>query len=77
VVAALAERDASRIRDGDNNHGSGTGGRRQVPTQRECTYTDFLKCQLINFKGTEGVVGLNQWAENVTFPYFQVIYNTI
>ncbi|GKG39841.1 hypothetical protein Tco_0463986, partial [Tanacetum coccineum] len=29
----LAERDASRSRDGDNNHGSGTGGRRQVPTQ--------------------------------------------
>ncbi|GJR81477.1 putative reverse transcriptase domain-containing protein [Tanacetum coccineum] len=44
-------------------HGSGTGGRRQVPTQRECTYTDFLKCQPINFKGTEGVVGLTQWAE--------------
>ncbi|GJU49033.1 hypothetical protein Tco_1218588 [Tanacetum coccineum] len=52
VAAALAERDASRSRDGDNSHGSGTGGRRQVPTQRECTYTDFLKCQPMNFKGT-------------------------
>ncbi|GKF91556.1 hypothetical protein Tco_0275257, partial [Tanacetum coccineum] len=51
-----AERDASRSRDGYNSHGSGTGGRRQVPTQRECTYTDFLKCQPINFKGTEGVL---------------------
>ncbi|GJV89787.1 putative reverse transcriptase domain-containing protein [Tanacetum coccineum] len=61
----LAERDASRSRDGDNSHGSGTGGRRQVPTQRECTYTDFLKCQPINFKGTEGVVGLTQWAEKM------------
>ncbi|GKA54520.1 putative reverse transcriptase domain-containing protein [Tanacetum coccineum] len=30
VAAALAERDASRSRDGDNSHGSGTGGRRQV-----------------------------------------------
>ncbi|GJT82285.1 putative reverse transcriptase domain-containing protein [Tanacetum coccineum] len=56
VAAALAKCDASRSRDGDNSHGSGTGGRRQVPTQRECTYTDFLKCQPINFKGTEGVV---------------------
>ncbi|GJS04134.1 putative reverse transcriptase domain-containing protein [Tanacetum coccineum] len=65
VAAALAERDASRSRDGDNSHGSGTGGRRQVPTQRECTYTDFLKCQPINFKGTEGVVGLTQWAEKM------------
>ncbi|GJR38349.1 putative reverse transcriptase domain-containing protein [Tanacetum coccineum] len=58
VAAALAERDASRSRDGDNSHGSGTGERRQVPTQRECTYTDFLK-------GTEGVIGLTQWAEKM------------
>ncbi|GJZ27984.1 hypothetical protein Tco_0572631 [Tanacetum coccineum] len=65
VAAALAERDASRSRDGNNSHGSGTGGRRQVPTQRECTYTDFLKCQPINFKGTEGFVGLTQWAEKM------------
>ncbi|GKE47601.1 putative reverse transcriptase domain-containing protein [Tanacetum coccineum] len=28
---------------------------------RECTYSDFLKCQPLNFKGTEGVVGLTQW----------------
>ncbi|GKC48600.1 putative reverse transcriptase domain-containing protein, partial [Tanacetum coccineum] len=65
VAAALAERDASRSRDGDNSHGSGTGGRRQVPTPRECTYTDFLKCQPMNFKGTEGVVGLTQWVEKM------------
>ncbi|GJT57342.1 hypothetical protein Tco_0992396 [Tanacetum coccineum] len=65
VAAALAERDASRSRDGDNSHGSGTGGRRQVPTLRECTYTDFLKCQPMNFKGTEGVVGLTQWVEKM------------
>ncbi|GKF31964.1 hypothetical protein Tco_0101762, partial [Tanacetum coccineum] len=65
VVAALVEHDASRSRDGDNSHGSGIGRRRQVPTQRECTYTDFLKCQPINFKGTEGVVGLTQWAKKM------------
>ncbi|GKC86904.1 hypothetical protein Tco_1147553, partial [Tanacetum coccineum] len=45
-----SELDVSRSRDGDNNHGLGTCGRRQVPTQRECTYTDFLKCQPMNFK---------------------------
>ncbi|GJR81702.1 hypothetical protein Tco_0152487 [Tanacetum coccineum] len=69
VTAALAERDASRSRDGDNSHGSGTGGRRQVPTQRECTYTDFLKCQPMNFKGTEGVVGLTQWVEKMEYVF--------
>ncbi|GJV52634.1 hypothetical protein Tco_1448375 [Tanacetum coccineum] len=58
-------RDCRRSRDGDNSHGSGTGGRRQVPTPRECTYTDFLKCQPMNFKGIEGVVGLTQWVEKM------------
>ncbi|GKC45098.1 putative reverse transcriptase domain-containing protein [Tanacetum coccineum] len=65
VAAALVERDADRSRDGDNSHGLGTGGRRQVPTQRECTYTDFLKCQPMNFKGTKGVIGLTQWVEKM------------
>ncbi|GJT88621.1 hypothetical protein Tco_1070338 [Tanacetum coccineum] len=49
----------------DNRHGYGTCGRSNSPTQRECTYTDFLKCQPMKFKGTEGVVGLTQWAEKM------------
>ncbi|GJU69940.1 putative reverse transcriptase domain-containing protein [Tanacetum coccineum] len=65
VVDALAERDVERSRNGDDNHDSGTGGRRQVSNVRECTYTDFLKCQPINFKATEGVVGLTQWLEKM------------
>nr|GEZ45156.1 hypothetical protein [Tanacetum cinerariifolium] len=65
VATALAERDEDRSRDGDNSHGLGTDGRRQVPTQRECTYTDFLKCQSMNFKGTDGVIGLTQWVEKM------------
>ncbi|GJY25843.1 putative reverse transcriptase domain-containing protein [Tanacetum coccineum] len=61
VADALAERNADRSRNGDDNHDSGTGGRRQAPPTRECTYSEFLKCQPLNFKGTEGVVGLTQW----------------
>nr|GEX52279.1 hypothetical protein [Tanacetum cinerariifolium] len=57
VAAVLAERDADRSRNGDNNNDSGTGGRRQTTTPRECSYTDFLKCQPMSFQGTEGVVG--------------------
>nr|GEW99560.1 putative reverse transcriptase domain-containing protein [Tanacetum cinerariifolium] len=52
-------------RDGDNSHGLGIGKRRKVLTQRECTYTDLLKCQPMNFKGTEGVIGLTQWVEKI------------
>ncbi|GJW27274.1 putative reverse transcriptase domain-containing protein [Tanacetum coccineum] len=61
VADALAERDTDRSRNGDDSHDSGTDGRRRMPVARECTYTDFLKCQPLNFKGTEGVVGLTQW----------------
>nr|GEY05889.1 putative reverse transcriptase domain-containing protein [Tanacetum cinerariifolium] len=60
VAAALAERDADRSRNGDNSNDSGIGGRRQMTTPRECSYTDFLKCQPMSFQGTEGVVGLTR-----------------
>ncbi|GKE67577.1 hypothetical protein Tco_1521738, partial [Tanacetum coccineum] len=42
--------------NGDGNHH--VNGRGAMPVAREFTYEDFLKCQLLNFKGTEGVVGL-------------------
>ncbi|GKC27559.1 hypothetical protein Tco_1034853 [Tanacetum coccineum] len=65
VTAALAARDADRNMNGDDSHISGTGVRRTERTARECTYTDFLKCQPLNFKGTEGVAGLSQWFERM------------
>ncbi|GJS61629.1 putative reverse transcriptase domain-containing protein [Tanacetum coccineum] len=55
VTAVLVERDADRSKNGDYIYDSGTSGRRKMSTVRECTYTDFLKCQPMNFKGTEGV----------------------
>ncbi|GJW47382.1 putative reverse transcriptase domain-containing protein [Tanacetum coccineum] len=67
VTAALAARDATR--NGDDSHTSGTGVRRPVQVARECTYPDFLKCQPLNFKGTEGVVGLTQWFEKMESVY--------
>ncbi|GJX38761.1 hypothetical protein Tco_0252064 [Tanacetum coccineum] len=36
-----------------------------VPLARDCTYSNFMKCQPLNFKGTEGVVGLTQWFERM------------
>nr|GEY52090.1 hypothetical protein [Tanacetum cinerariifolium] len=55
VATALVEHDVDRSRNVDDSHDSGTGERRQVSTICECTYTDFLKCQPMNFKGTERV----------------------
>ncbi|GJU32890.1 hypothetical protein Tco_1176479 [Tanacetum coccineum] len=65
MADALAEHKANRRKNGDDSHDSGSGGRRQVPTALECTYSDFLKCQPLNFKGTERVVGLTQWFERM------------
>nr|GFC98732.1 hypothetical protein [Tanacetum cinerariifolium] len=65
VASALAERDADRSRNDDNSNDSGTGERRQMTTPRECSYTDFLKCQPMSFQGTEGVVGLTRWLEKM------------
>nr|GEW02491.1 hypothetical protein [Tanacetum cinerariifolium] len=61
VVDVLAECDATRIKNGEDNHDSGTSVRRQAPLARECTYLDFLKCRPLYFKGLEGVFELTQW----------------
>nr|GEY43471.1 putative reverse transcriptase domain-containing protein [Tanacetum cinerariifolium] len=65
ITAALVERDAYMSINDDDSHDSGTGERRQMSIVRKCTYTDFLKCQPMNFKGTKGVVGLTQWLEKM------------
>ncbi|GJU85127.1 hypothetical protein Tco_1292673 [Tanacetum coccineum] len=51
--------------NGEDSHDSGTGIRRTELATRECTYSDFLKCQPLDFKGTEGVVGFMQWFEKM------------
>nr|GEW11706.1 reverse transcriptase domain-containing protein [Tanacetum cinerariifolium] len=65
VAKALAARVADRNTNGDDSHVSGTGARRTKRVTRECTYLDFMKCQPLNFKGTEGVVELTQWFEKM------------
>ncbi|GKD44640.1 hypothetical protein Tco_1269285, partial [Tanacetum coccineum] len=56
----IASRDGN---GGARNGGNGNGGNGNPnennkdarPVARECTYQDFMKCQPLNFKGTEGV----------------------
>nr|GEZ64863.1 hypothetical protein [Tanacetum cinerariifolium] len=40
----------------DGSHSSHEDNRRNVQTACPCFYADFMKCQPLNFKGTEGVV---------------------
>ncbi|GJS70011.1 putative reverse transcriptase domain-containing protein [Tanacetum coccineum] len=63
VTAVLAARATTR--NGDDSHTSGTGARRNERTVRECTYQDFMKCQPLFFRGTEGAVNLTQWFERM------------
>ncbi|GKB94147.1 reverse transcriptase domain-containing protein [Tanacetum coccineum] len=65
VADVLAERDATTSRNGKDSHDSGKGVRRTERAAREGTYPDFMKCQPLNIKGTEGVVELTQWFERM------------
>ncbi|GJR95211.1 hypothetical protein Tco_0267385 [Tanacetum coccineum] len=59
--------------DGENGNGgnrnSNENGRGDRHATRECTYQDFMKCQPLNFKGTEGVVGLIRWFEKMEIVF--------
>ncbi|GJT83854.1 hypothetical protein Tco_1058196 [Tanacetum coccineum] len=61
-------------RDGENGNGENGDGGNGNPNEngrgdrivaRECTYQDFIKCQPLNFKGIERVVGLIRWFEKI------------
>nr|GEX82742.1 hypothetical protein [Tanacetum cinerariifolium] len=68
---ALAEIKANiTSRNGDDSHDSGTGSRRTERPTREYTYSNFLKCQPLNFKGTKRVVGLTQWFEKMESVFY-------
>nr|GEW90931.1 putative reverse transcriptase domain-containing protein [Tanacetum cinerariifolium] len=61
--------------NGGDSHDS-RSGKRIERVAYECTYNDFLKCQPLNFKGTEGVVGLTQWFERME-SVFHIINCTV
>ncbi|GKA46842.1 putative reverse transcriptase domain-containing protein, partial [Tanacetum coccineum] len=67
--------------DGENGNGeNGNGGNGNLNENgrgdrlvaRECTYQDFMKCQPLNFKGTEGVVRLIRWFEKIEKQSFHL-----
>nr|GEU40135.1 hypothetical protein [Tanacetum cinerariifolium] len=58
------QRNSTHTQD-DASQSSGGGLRRPVQPARVCSYTDFIKYQPLNFKGTKGVVGLYQLLEKM------------
>ncbi|GKD05492.1 putative reverse transcriptase domain-containing protein, partial [Tanacetum coccineum] len=75
AAGLVVESESQNGDDGDKGNGGGNGDRNRggigngnpnrndsgvMPVARECTYHDFVKCQPLNFKGTEGVIGLTR-----------------
>ncbi|GKF60630.1 hypothetical protein Tco_0177416, partial [Tanacetum coccineum] len=62
-------------KNGNDENGNGRNGnpnengRGDRHVARECTYQDFMKCQPLNFKGTEGVVRLIRWFEKMEIVF--------
>ncbi|GJR69890.1 putative reverse transcriptase domain-containing protein [Tanacetum coccineum] len=57
-VSAALEAQAANMANTDN-----TTIPREAPVARQCSYKEFMSCQPINFRGTEGAVGLIRWFE--------------
>ncbi|GJR25048.1 hypothetical protein Tco_0973575 [Tanacetum coccineum] len=55
-VTAALEAQAANMGNTDN-----TSRPREAHVARQCSYKEFMSCQPINFKGTEGAIGLTHW----------------
>nr|GEV17083.1 putative reverse transcriptase domain-containing protein [Tanacetum cinerariifolium] len=64
MIDRAIQRNSTHTQD-DASQSSGGGLIRLVQPARVCSYTNFMKCQPLNFKGTEGIVGLSQWLEKM------------
>nr|GEV02531.1 hypothetical protein [Tanacetum cinerariifolium] len=51
--------------NGDGSHSLHEDNQRNMQTARPCFYANFMKCQPLTFRGTEGMVGLTQWIEKM------------
>nr|GEV57759.1 hypothetical protein [Tanacetum cinerariifolium] len=61
IDQALLQNSTNR----DGSHSSYEDNQKNVQTACPCYYADFMKCQPLSFKETEGVVGLTQWIEKM------------
>ncbi|GJT50941.1 hypothetical protein Tco_0977098 [Tanacetum coccineum] len=59
IIAALEAQAANMA----NTHN--TTRPREAPVARQCSNKEFMSCQPINFKGTEGAIGLIRWFERI------------
>ncbi|GJW03271.1 putative reverse transcriptase domain-containing protein [Tanacetum coccineum] len=66
-VTAALEAQAATMANADNTNRN--TGEREAPVARKCSYKEFMSCQPINFKGSEGAVGLIRWFERTELVF--------
>ncbi|GJS73111.1 putative reverse transcriptase domain-containing protein [Tanacetum coccineum] len=64
-----SEAQALTMANADNTNRS--TGEREAPVARKCSYKEFMSCKPINFKGTEGAVGLICWFERTESLFYR------
>ncbi|GKA94537.1 putative reverse transcriptase domain-containing protein [Tanacetum coccineum] len=70
-IQAMIDRAIQRNSTQDDaSQNSGGGPRRPVQLARVCSYPNFMKCQPLNFKGAEGIIGLSQWIEKIESVFY-------
>ncbi|GJU48193.1 reverse transcriptase domain-containing protein [Tanacetum coccineum] len=60
-VATALEAQAATMENADYTNRNTR--EREAPVARQCSYKEFMSCQPINFKGTEGAIDLIRWFE--------------
>nr|GEW52673.1 reverse transcriptase domain-containing protein [Tanacetum cinerariifolium] len=65
VQAMLNQAMQRNSTNGDESHSSRGGPTRPVQSVCACSYSDVMKYQPLNLRGTKGVVGLSRWFEKM------------
>ncbi|GJY16569.1 hypothetical protein Tco_0386991 [Tanacetum coccineum] len=69
MIDRAIQRNSTHTQD-DASQSLGGGLRKHVQPARVFSYTDFMKCQPLNIKGTKRVVGLSQWLEKMESVFY-------
>ncbi|GJS31979.1 putative reverse transcriptase domain-containing protein [Tanacetum coccineum] len=65
IQAKIGQALLGNSTNGDGRHNLHEDNQRNVKTVLRCFYADFMKCQPLDFKGTEYIVGLTRWIEKM------------
>ncbi|GKE78501.1 reverse transcriptase domain-containing protein, partial [Tanacetum coccineum] len=71
-VTTALEAQAATMANTDNTNRN--TGEREAPVARKCKHKEFMSYQPINFKGSEGAVGLICWFERTESVFSQEAY---